>query len=256
MKEIYKDYLFEKHILVSDGEIEEKHVFETLFAMAHFFGIKITKGRELVHCGMVKELSKRFGENVPKPFYRGFPQSVRNLSTEELLFDQLLHYFITYGLCNFEESGHSMFEKDFERAAFQEETEVQEFVIQTEEEAEETVRVIVKDLLSGSRPLSERQYTLVLTFIRDHLENIPDIVSKNTCVRLLIDTKNLSLADSLNLSDVMKIVDELNYRYYHNDNPKKLNFKNQDRKFLTALLDRMFRGDRCDICTCYEKKQL
>lgn len=124
--------------------------------------------------------------------------------------------------------------------AFQEETEVQEFVIQTEEKAEETVRVIVKDLLSGSRPLSERQYTLVLTFIRDHLENIPDIVSKNTCVRLLIDTKNLSLADSLNLSDVMKIVDELNYRYYHNDNPKKLNLKNQDRKFLTALWTECF----------------
>lgn len=44
MKEIYKDYLFEKHILVSDEETEEKHVFETMFAMAHFFGIKITKG--------------------------------------------------------------------------------------------------------------------------------------------------------------------------------------------------------------------
>lgn len=28
MKEIYKDYLFEKHILVSDEETEEKHVFE------------------------------------------------------------------------------------------------------------------------------------------------------------------------------------------------------------------------------------
>ena len=69
MKEIYKDYLFEKHILVSDGETEEKHVFETLFAMAHFFGVKITKGRELVRCEMVKELSKRFGENVPEPFY-------------------------------------------------------------------------------------------------------------------------------------------------------------------------------------------
>ena len=45
MKEIYKDYLFEKHILVSDGEKEEKHVFETLFAMAHFFGIKNYKGQ-------------------------------------------------------------------------------------------------------------------------------------------------------------------------------------------------------------------
>ena len=129
-------------------------------------------------------------------------------------------------------------------------------MIQTEEDAEDTIRAIVKDLLSSSRPLNERQYTLVLTFIRDHLDNIPNIASKNTCVRLLIDTKNISLADSLNLSDVMKIVDELNYRYYHNDNPKKLNIKNQDRKFLTALLDRMFQGDRCDICTCYEKKKL
>lgn len=256
MKEVYKDYLFEKHILISEGMSEEKHVFETLFAMAHFFGVKITKGRELVHYGMVKELSKRFGENVPEPFYRGFPQSVRDLSAEELLFDQLLHYFNTYGLGNFDETMHSVFEKDFKRAAFRENTDAQEFMIQTEEDAEDTIRAIVKDLLSSSRPLNERQYTLVLTFIRDHLDNIPDIASKNTCVRLLIDTKNISLADSLNLSDVMKIVDELNYRYYHNDNPKKLNIKNQDRKFLTALLDRMFQGDRCDICTCYEKKKL
>ena len=58
MKEIYKDYLFEKHILVSEGMAEEKHVFETLFAMAHFFGVKITKGRELVRCEMVKESQK------------------------------------------------------------------------------------------------------------------------------------------------------------------------------------------------------
>lgn len=256
MKEIYKEYLFEKHILVSDGETEEKHAFETLFAMAHFFGVKITKGRELVRYGMVKELSKRFGENVPEPFYRGFPQSVRDLSAEELLFDQLIHYFNTYGLGNFDEPGHSVFEKDFERVAFQEDTEVQEFVIQTEEEAEDTIRRIVKNLLSGSRPLNERQYALVLAFICDYMDDIPVIASKNTLVRLLLDTRKLSLAESLNLSDVMKIVDELNYRYYHNDNPKKLNFRNQDRKFLTALLDRIFQGNRCDIRTCYEKKKL
>ena len=47
MKEIYKEYLFEKHILVSDGEKEEKHVFETLFAMAHFFGVKLQRAGSL-----------------------------------------------------------------------------------------------------------------------------------------------------------------------------------------------------------------
>lgn len=256
MKEIYKDYLFEKHILVSEGVPEDNNVFEILFALAHFFGVKITEGEKLVRFEMIDELSKRFGENVPEPFYKGFPQSVRALSTEELVFDQLLHYFVTYGLGNFDEAGHSVFEKDFERVAFRENTEAQEFIIQTEEVAEETVQTIVYNLLSGSRPLSERQYALSLTYILEHDSDIPDIASKNTLVRFLIDTKKLSLADSLNLSDIMKVVDELNYRNYKNDNPKKLNLKNQDRKFLTEVLDRMFKGGRCDIRTCYEKKQL
>lgn len=191
-----------------------------------------------------------------EPFYKGFPQSVRAFSTEELVFDQLLHYFVTYGFGDFDEAGHSVFEKDFERVAFHENTEAQEFIIQTEEEAEETIQTIVYNLLSGSRPLSERQYALSLAYILEHDEDIPDIASKNTLVRFLIDTKKLSLSDSLNLSDIMKVVDELNYRNYKNDNPKKLNLKNQDRKFLTAVLDRMFKGGRCDIRTCYEKKQL
>ncbi len=256
MHEIYKDYLFEKHILVSNGNFEDKNAFEVLFALAHFFGVKIIKGGKLVNYKMIGDLSKRFGENVPEPFYKGFPGSIRELTTEELLFDQLLHYSVTYGLGGFEEPGHSVFEKDFERIAFREDAEVKEFVVQTEEEAEETVQTIVNNLLAGSRPLSERQYALALAYILDHDEVVPDIVSKNTLVRLLIDTKRLSLADKMNLSDVMKVVDELNYRNYNNSNPKKLNFKNQDRKFLTEILDRMFQGDRCDIHTCYEKKQL
>lgn len=256
MHEIYKDYLFEKHILVSNGNLEDKNAFEVLFALAHFFGVKIIKGGKLANYEMIGDFSKRFGENVPEPFYKGFPGSVRELTTEELLFDQLLHYSVTYGLGDFEEPGHSVFEKDFERIAFREATEVKEFVVQTEEEAEETVQTIVNDLLAGSRPLSERQYALALAYILDHDEVVPDIVSKNTLVRLLIDTKRLSLADKMNLSDVMKVVDELNYRNYNNSNPKKLNLKNQDRKFLTEILDRMFQWDRCDIRTCYEKKQL
>lgn len=150
MKERYKDYLFEKHILVSEGAGEEEHIFEILFAMAHFFGVKITKGEKFVRYEMIKELSERLGEYVPEPFYRGFPQSVRTLSTEELAFDQLLHYYHTYGLGNFENPGHSVFEKDFQRTAFQEDTDVQEFEIQTEEEAQNTIDTIVHDLAAGS----------------------------------------------------------------------------------------------------------
>ena len=83
MQEIYKDYLFEKHILVSEGNFEEENIFETLFALAHFFGVRIIKGEKLVNHRMIGELSKRFGENVPGPFYKGFPKSVRALTTEQ-----------------------------------------------------------------------------------------------------------------------------------------------------------------------------
>jgi hypothetical protein len=242
--------------LVSENNVEEKNIFETLFALAHFFGIRIIKGEKLVDYGMIGELSKWLGENVPEPFYKGFPKSVRELTTEELLFDQLLHYFTTYGLGDFDEPGHSVFEKDFERVAFQEDVKVKDFEVQTEEEAEETIKAIVYNLLLGSRQLNERQYALVLAYILDHDGEAPEISSKNTLVRLLIDTKKLSFTDKMNLSDVMKVVDELNYRNYNNSNPKKLNFKNQDRKLLTEILDRMFKGSRCDIRTCYEKKQL
>ena len=256
MQEIYKDYLFEKHILVSEGNSEERNIFEILFALAHFFGVRIIKGAKLVNYGMIGELSKSFGENVPEPFYKGFPKSVRELTTEELLFDQLLHYFTTYGLGNFDDPGYSVLEKDFERVAFQEDAKVKEFEVQTEEEAEETIKTIVNNLLLGSRPLNERQYALSLSYVIDHDGETPEISSKSTLVRFLIDTKRLSFADKMNLSDVMKVVDELNYRNYNNRNPKKLNFRNQDRKFLTKVLDRMFQGDRCYIRTCYEKKQL
>ena len=169
------------------------------------------------------------------------------LTTEELLFDQLLHYFTTYGLGDFDEPEHSLIEKDFERVAFQEDVKVKDFEVHTEEEAEETIKAIVYNLLLGSRQLNERQYALVLAYILEHDGETPEISSKYTLVRLLIDTKKLSFTDKMNLSDVMKVVDELNYRNYNNSNPKKLNFKNQDRKFLTEILDRMFKETRCDI---------
>lgn len=145
-----------------------------------------------MHCEMIRELSKRLGENVPEPFYRGFPESVRNLSTDELLLDQLLHYFHTYGLGNFDEQDILYLKERLNVRLFRENTDVQEFMIQTETEAEDTIRTIVKQLLSGSRPLSERQYALVHAFVCDDVCDLPDVASKNTLIRLLIDTKKLT----------------------------------------------------------------
>ena len=117
MKTIFKNYLFEKHLLVNEGNISEENSFEVLFALANLFNIRIGSGEKLAQKEMIKYVSEQLGEDVPAPFYKGFPESVRSLTPEQQLFDQLLHYMTTYGFGNFSEAGHSLFEENFDRGA-------------------------------------------------------------------------------------------------------------------------------------------
>ena len=257
MNPIYESYLFEKHILVQDSSLPaEEHPFETVFALANLFGIRLVSGEELAQERMIHVAERELGSNVPEPFYRGFPQSVRELTQDQLLFDQLVHYAVTYGFGDFSQPGHSLFEGDFARAAFREKAVIREFEIVTEEEAEQRLEELVRGLLAGTRPLSDRQYTLVLTFLLEKDPLVTCIASKNTAVRLLLDTRSLRLADSLDLSDVIRLADEMNYRLYGNTDLRKLNLVNHDRKFLTKVIDRLIAIGRCDLRTCFEKKKL
>ena len=258
MKSVFKNYLFQKHILVSEKKETEtaRLRFEILFSLANLFNVRITEGKKLVQKEMIKYVARNLGENVPAPFYEGFPDSVRQLGRDQLLFDQLLHYVVTYGLGNFSEPGHSVFEEQFERAAFNEETEIKEFSVITEEEAVSVLGEAVNHLLAGSRPLSDEQYELVKEFVIHYNFVIDDVASKNTCIRLLADTGNLKLVDFLVMSDVIKLVDELNYRVYQNRNIHQLNLKNQDRKLITGVIRKIFQSGRVDVRTCCEKKKV
>lgn len=263
---IYKNYLFKKHFFVNDASVgvenkdtdnsSAKAEFEVMFSLANLFGIKIVKGAKLLTSDMIRFASLGLGENVPEPFYKGFPESVRKLTKKELIYDQLLNYMITYGFGNFEDERHSVFEEKFETAAFKENIEVKEFSVLSEKEAEAVLEDIVRNLLAGTRPLSLDQYGLVVSYITDYSFVPEEIASKNTAIRLLMDLRDTSLARFLYMSDVPKLVDEINYTLYHNENVKKLNLKNQDRRFITFVIDTIFESGRVDIRNCYEKKKV
>lgn len=254
MEQAFCEFLFQKHILVSDGKQEEPHVFETLFALANLFGISITKGQELAQTKMICLAEKMLGESVPLPFYTGFPNSVRKLTTEQLLFDQLTHYAVTYGFGNFSNAGHSLLEQHFERLAFRENCEKKEFEILTEEEAVKRLSHYVEDLLASSRPLGEYQYALVRDYIRTYRYRVEKCASKNTAIRLMAELRSVYFSRFLVLSDVIKLVDEIQLRQYCSWNIKGLNFRNQDRKFVTEVINELFAYSHCDLSTCYEKK--
>ena len=210
MNAVFKKYLFERHILVSDGMPEENR-FEVLFSLAHFFGIRITEGDELVTRDMLVTAGECIGRDIPEPFYRGFPNTVKSLSRDQLLFDQLLHYYVTYGMRDFENPGHSIFEDGFNRTAFNERYTEKAFVCMTLADAEKYLRTCMDDLLASSRPLSKEQSEILNLYI-DEYEFCPEaIASKSTATNLLRVRRDLRFADFLALSDVIRLVDDINF---------------------------------------------
>ena len=261
MKDLFRDYLFTKHILVGNGGRSEEDIFNTLFALKNKFGINITKGADLADSAMIKYVQDQLGEYVPAPFYRNFPASVRELTSNQLLFDQLLHYAMTYGIDNFNAPGYSVFEEDFNRLAFNENVQPKDFEILHEDKATEILIQSVKDLLNSSRPLSEGNYEVVVAALKEYEIFPKEIPCKQTAVRLLYDTKNQYFARFLTLPDVIKLLDYINYTQYNNENMKKLNLKNRDRKIITKLIDTCF-GDRIyksfqkEMAECFEKRKI
>ena len=259
LSQIYQDYLFDKHVLVGDEDHpkEPSEAFATVFALARLFGIRITSGQRLAHRELIELASQKLGEDVPKPFYRGFPESVRELTQFQLIFDQLLEYFVSYGMNDFSGEGHSVFEREFERSAFQEDARILDFKIVSREEGRKLIADSVNALMLSSRPLRKNQMDLVKTYMQEEdISEYSHCACKDTAIKLLLATKDLSWLRFLHLSDGIAIVDELNYEWNESTNLKKLNLKNQQRKFISQILDWFFENGNISIKSCYEKKAL
>ena len=151
MKQVYEDYLFSQGYFVSTQASESEgmetredetpaissHPAEALIALAHFAEIRITEHPELANLHMLEVAARNLGKDVPEPFMRGFPESALKLTSEQLLIDQLINYFITYDLGDMSQRRHSLLEEFYGRSAFAENVEPKLFAIVTPEKAEQ-----------------------------------------------------------------------------------------------------------------------
>lgn len=278
MKETYKRFLFEHHILVNDGNpeddrcISETDQISVAMALAGKFGIRIRKGIRLANTQMIRDAERYLGEYVPEPFYRGFPASVLEMTPDQRLCDQLLHYTETYGLGWFDEPGHSMLEtigdsklRDvFDEKLVPEHVEPKDFDILSESKAIVELKKFLGILLSANRPLNLDQLALVEESFTDFGADIlpPAMPCKDTVIRLLYDFGNLYFCRYLKLSDTIKLLNYIQYTQYNSENLKKLNLKNRDRKIITRVINWFFdkTGEELDHYVdqfvCFEKRKI
>lgn len=284
MKDIYKDYLFQKHILVLDPQFYTETVDEhtaTVLMLAGKFGIVIDSDHYCPSKSMIRDAARNLGEDIPEPFYRGFPETVREFTPDQLYFDQIMHYSQTYGLGWWSMPGHSILESDeqkdsgkshisdvrsveFMQRALKPDTPHKVFSIVEEARALDILHENIRLLLSGNRPLNPDQLELVKEAYKDFGGAIRPfkMPCKDTAIRLLYDFRDLSFCRYLKLSDTIKLLNYIQYNQYQSENLKKLNLRNQDRKLITNVIDRFFQNEPEEstnfsvLQECHEKKKI
>ncbi|MBR5108836.1 MAG: hypothetical protein IK099_01475 [Clostridia bacterium] len=266
---------------------------ETLVALARFFGIEITEGAALAQPGMIRLAQEMLGKDVPEPFYRGFPATVRGLTEDQLLFDQAVHYLRTYGLKDFSRPGHSLIEFNPEmggreliravvteltgsaagagrlipagypvRGRLNETAEKRPFAILPEEAALKKLQESVDGLFQSTRPLSILQTDLLCEFVREY-RFIPQVCNcKETAIALMLATMDPDYARFLHLSDVTGLADALNaaapFGPARKGPPdlKNLNLPNRSRRLLAKVIDQKFLEGCPNTRDCFAEQQV
>ena len=260
------EYLFTQTVLVNNYNTKETDPDAVLVALAGRCGIRIKKGHELAHRDMIRFVESRLGLNIPEPFYRGFPNSVKALVRDQFLYDQVVNYYVTYGLGDMSQPRHSVIEEISDnpyvisRSLFKEDVRFidLDFIIVDEAEAEKMIMDIIDDLCLSTRPLTMTQMQLIHD-VYVEFEYLPKkISSRQTLVEIVDITRDMTVARMMKLPDVLRLVDNMCCRAENKD-MRSLNMKNVDRVFVTKVLDDFFeREEACDnmqIIECFEKQK-
>lgn len=233
MHDILKKYLFDKCILVNDTN-DNKDYKAVLLALANKLGIQIVEGEKKLNIDIFKYASKMMGENIPLPFYEGFPESVLKLTVDELQLDQLIHYIITYGQGDFSTPGHSLLEENIKRNAFSEFYQIKKFRVLSLDEAIEYLYSVMDDMASNSRPLTQAQYDVFLLMYEEYGYLPKNFKSKDILARLYLDTNKDIFISYFELNDVLRILGYIQNDYYRKSELLPLNLKNCHRKIITG----------------------
>ena len=197
MKTVYIDYLFNKNFFVAqnNGHSNQTSIW---ISLAKLFNIEVQDHFELLEPEMIQTAEDNLGIDVPEPFYRGFPESVKQLTPDELLIDQVFHYMTTYGMGDFSETRHSIFEKEIKRKVFDEEAEIKKFSILTESEAVDKIAEYTDQLLKTGFDLPD-------TIVRIFLVQINKYLIQNLCDQFPVLILEFQLLITISFINVMTV---------------------------------------------------
>lgn len=261
-----EDRLFQNNIIVSDNGENQEAVYITLLGK---FGVKIADEASfnLLNPEVLNVFERAFREPLGEPFYRGFPESVKNLSEDEIIIDRLLHYMQTYGAGDFENRHFSIFEKEVERIPFKEKYDLKIFKVVSSERAYKELCNIADTLLMR-RQIMPCDYRFVMEMMDNGYspENIRSKQIMCFLIRYIRDYKGdkeaITFIDkfrAFQLNDILKLIgwDNASKDFRSRPNFNKLNMANKDRKFYATLIEHVATRTKVeDLTEVVEKRKI
>ncbi|MBR3515392.1 MAG: hypothetical protein IKO10_03685 [Lachnospiraceae bacterium] len=261
-----KEKLFANGILVAEGEGKDQN--EVYIALYGRLGIKVADDASFdrLNVSVLKDAEAFLGKPLGEPFYRSFPESVKELSPRDQLIDRLLHYMQTYGEGDHETRHFSIIEAKMAKIPFREKVNPKTFVVLDETSALKEAMLIADHILAG-RTASDADLAFLMDLIC--LQNyVPEqIASKQILAKILLNLRAekgvdmaLSFVDRYHAFSINDVLRVLGYDTAK-ENPgkpafKKLNLSNKDRKFYAALIEHIaLQCDKDEIETAVEKRK-
>lgn len=255
MKQLFRNKLIEKGILV--GEANSDYI-EANYLLYNKCNVIVEDGYKNVTLENVKEMEKALGINTATPFYKNFPESVKQMTDLELFVDQILHYIGLADKSVFEKEVDGKVAVDVKKCLATKKT----FNCVAEKEAVKELDNIVQAMLSVSRPLSDDDIDFLTSVIEEYDFVVTNVKSKTNLVKLLNYAERYQLiflysdlVKSLRMSDMHKVVECILLERCYKADMKKLKFTNQEVKLIRKLMNVISDNDNIDILNCLEKRQ-
>ena len=267
----FQNFLASHNILVQHGAkcktTRELQLCESVLLAD--YGIVIRNGRSLLSQDMLGTMRNLIavveGRDgvVPDGFYREFPLDDKAIPQYLRVIDQKINYAITYGLGNFDELRHSIFEipvEERKELPFADKlANIKVFDVLSEEDAVAKLDELVRDMAQTTRQLNPGQFTILDLYIKVYQQYNITFKSKYNAIVMLCENRKHknNFDENLILSDVFKVVEYM----VGCPNVNNLHLINSDRKFISNLLDKLItrsaHGDSfvADIRTCIEKRK-
>lgn len=264
--EVMEDRLFQNNIIVSDNGKDQEAVYITLLGK---FGVKIADEASfnLLNPEVLNVFERAFREPLGEPFYRGFPESVKGLSEDEIIIDRLLHYMQTYGAGDFENRHFSIFEKEVEKIPFKEKYDLKTYKVVSSERAYKELCNIADTLLMR-RQIMPCDYQFIMEMMNNGYT--PEKIRSKQIMCFLIryirdqkgDKEAVAFIDkfrAFQLNDILKLIgwDNASKDFRSRPNFNKLNMTNKDRKFYTTLIEHVAARTKVeDMLDVVEKRKI